>query len=197
MIRHSPACERNQGPILEVLGPLLARSTHVLEIAAGTGMHAVHMAPALPHLRWQPSDVSTRSLQSIRAWQALQPAENLAAPVALDVREADWPVEDIDAIFNANMIHISPWSVTEGLMSGAGRLLSAGGLLVMYGPYKLDGAHTAESNARFDQSLRAQDPSWGVRDLVAVMVLADSHGLDFEQRVQMPANNQIVVFRRR
>lgn len=197
MIQHSAACERNRGPILEVLQRLLRDATAVLEVSSGTGMHAVHMAAGLPHLSWQPSDLSAQALLSIQAWVELQPSPNLCTPVQLDVRAPVWPVATADAIFNANMIHIAPWAATEGLLLGAGRLLPTGGTLIMYGPYQIDGAHTSDSNARFDQSLRHRDPSWGIRDLERVMTLADSHGLDFSERVQMPANNQMVVFHRR
>jgi len=196
MIQHSAACERNKGPILEILQRVFSDSSRVLEIASGTGMHAVHMAQSLPHLVWQPTDTSTAAIDSIRAWCELQPSANLQAPIELDVRSEAWPVTAVDAIFNANMIHISPWATTEGLLAGASRVLPEGGLLAMYGPYKINGAHTAPSNAQFDQSLRARDPSWGVRNLEEVMTLAISHDLHFIERVQMPANNQVVVFRR-
>lgn len=196
MIQHSPACERNRGPILEVLQQLLAQSTAVLEVSSGTGMHAVHMAAGLPHLSWQPSDVSAQALQSIAAWAALQPTENLRPGIALDACAAEWRAGSIDAIFNANMTHIAPWAATEGLLAGAGRLLPPDGILVMYGPYRIDGAHTAPSNAQFDHSLQARDPSWGIRDLDRVVALAAEHGLTHTQRIQMPANNQIVVYRR-
>ena len=196
MIQHSAACERNRDPILSVLKRVLAPATSVLEVASGTGMHAVHMAAGLPHVHWQPSDFSDHALLSIAAWSELQPSPNLKPAIQLDVRDTYWPVQDIDAIFNANMIHISPWSVTEGLLAGAGRTLPAQGHLVMYGPYRINGAHTAESNARFDDSLKMRDPSWGIRDLEKVVALAGTHGLEFIERVQMPANNQIVVFER-
>jgi hypothetical protein len=196
VIQHSPACERNRDPILEALQRLLAQSTAVLEISSGTGMHAVHMAAGLPHLSWQPSDVSPQALQSIAAWAALQPADNLRPGIALDVCAASWPANHIDAIFNANMIHIAPWAATEGLLAGAGRLLPVDGTLIMYGPFRIDGAHTAPSNAQFDRSLRSQDPAWGIRDLERVVALAEEHGLTHTQRIQMPANNQIVVYRR-
>lgn len=196
MIQHSPACERNRDPILNVLQQVLADSTAVLEVSSGTGMHAVHMAAGLPHLTWQPSDISEHALLSIQAWSELQPATNLLPPVQLDVRDSEWPAEGIDAIFNANMIHISPWETSQGLMAGAGRLLPTGGRLVMYGPYRVDGEHTSVSNARFDASLRARDPSWGVRDLSEVKALALSHGLRFQSQVQMPANNLMVVYQR-
>ncbi len=197
MIQHSAACERNQAPILDILKTLFIDSSSVLEVSSGTGMHAVHMAAGLPHLQWQPSDISPHALLSIDAWRALQPAANLKAAVQLDVRSQEWDVDDFDAIFNANMIHIAPWEVTQGLLAGAGRLLPSGGLLVMYGPYKINGTHTAPSNARFDLSLQQRDPSWGVRDLAAVVELAAKNELDQVQLIAMPANNQMVVYRRR
>ncbi|HJL18151.1 MAG TPA: DUF938 domain-containing protein [Sandaracinaceae bacterium LLY-WYZ-13_1] len=197
----SAACERNRGPILEVLRAVLPDHGRVLEIAAGTGMHAVHFAARLPALDWQPTDADEAALASIAAWREAglrerPTSENLRPPLRLDVTAAEWPVDVADALFNANMIHISPWACTVGLFTGAARVLRAGAPMVLYGPYKLDGRHTAPSNARFDASLRARDPRWGVRDLDEVRRLAAEHGFAFERRVEMPANNQTVVFRR-
>lgn len=192
----SAACERNREPILEVLRSILPDRGLVLEIASGTGMHAAWFAPRLPHLEWQPSDADEEALASIEAWRRAEPSENLRPPVRLDVTLDVWPLREADAIFNANMIHISPFRCTLGLLRGAARLLNAGAPLVLYGPYKIGGAHTAPSNERFDASLRERDPSWGVRDLEAVREVAADHGFGFEDLVAMPANNHCVVFRK-
>jgi hypothetical protein len=159
-------------------------------------MHGVFFAPRLPQLEWQPSDADEVALASIEAWRRAEPSENLRPAVRLDVTASEWPLREADAIFNANMIHISPWACALGLLDGAARLLGEGAPLVLYGPFKIGGVHTAESNARFDRSLRARDPRWGVRDLDEVKAAAAERGFAFERRVEMPANNQIVVFRR-
>jgi len=168
----------------------------VLEIASGTGEHAIFFATAFPDLRWQPSDVDAESLASIAAWTQTEQTPNVCAPLPLDVAEHPWPVPVVDAIFSANMIHIAAWSVCLGLMRGAGAHLVEGGALVVYGPFKVGGAHTAPSNAAFDLDLRCRDASWGVRDLERVIEAARAQGLTFEERVEMPANNQTLVFRR-
>lgn len=193
--RSAPASERNREPIREVLVRELPASGDVLEIASGTGVHAVWFARAFPGLRWQPTDLSQIALDSIAAWREREGLDNLAEPLRLDVT-APWPVERVDAIFNANMIHISPFECAEALIAGAGRALSPGGPLIVYGPFKIDGAHTAESNARFDQSLRSRDPRWGVRDLEAIVALAEAVGLTLTARHEMPANNQTLVLRK-
>jgi 2-polyprenyl-3-methyl-5-hydroxy-6-metoxy-1,4-benzoquinol methylase len=194
----SPAAERNRGPILEVLRRVLPLSGTVLEIAAGSGQHAVWFARALPGIDWQPSDVSAEALASIAAWRDEEGPANLRAPVRLDVTGEDWPeAGTFDAIFCANMIHIAPWQACLGLLRGAGRHLSPRGTLVLYGPFRIAGEHTAPSNAAFDLDLRRRDPSWGVRDLDEVAREAERHGLVLEERVAMPANNQTVVFRAR
>src|SRR5262245_42400301 len=193
----SPAAARNRDPILAVLRRHLPAQGSVLEIASGTGEHAACFAPCLPHLVWQPSDVDPDALASIEAHRAAANAPNLRAPIALDVTAPEWPVTGADAIVSINMIHISPWTAAQGLMAGAARLLAVGGVLYLYGPFKENGEHTAPSNAAFDASLRARDPSWGVRDVGDVRALADKHGFDFVERVAMPANNLSLVFRRR
>lgn len=194
--RSAPAAERNREPILRVLERVLPARGTVLEIASGTGQHVVHFARALPDLVWQPSEYAADAFGSIEAWVRTEGLTNVRPPVVLDAASAAWPVQTVDAIFNANMIHIAPWAVCVGLMRGAGRHLAGGGVLVLYGPYKIDGAHTAPSNDAFDRDLRARDPSWGVRDLEAVVELARENGLAFEERVPMPANNQTLVFRK-
>jgi SAM-dependent methyltransferase len=153
-------------------------------------------ARELPALRWQPSDPSEAHLDSIRAWSAAAGADNIAPPVQLDVERAPWPVAHADAILNINMIHIAPWSAAEALFRGAARLLPPSGVLYMYGPFKRGGQHTAESNQRFDERLRSEDPRWGVRDLDDVQALAIAAGFSPAQVVQMPANNLSLVFRR-
>lgn len=192
----SAACERNRDPILEVLREELPGEGLVLEVSSGTGMHAVHFAARLPGVTWQPSDVDDAALASIAAWRDAEPSENLRAPVRLDVLEAAWPVDRADAVFNANMIHISPWPCALGLLEGAARLLSEGAPLILYGPYRVGGEHTAPSNQRFDASLRSRDPRWGVRDLDVVTEEARARGFTRERVAQMPANNLVVVFRR-
>jgi SAM-dependent methyltransferase len=193
----SPAVARNRDPILAVLRRHLPDHGTVLEIAAGTGEHAAYFAPQFPRLTWQPTDVDPDALASIEAHRIAANAPNLRTPIELDVTAAAWPVTQADAVISINMIHISPWAASQGLMSGAARLLPAGGLLYLYGPFKENGQHTAPSNAAFDASLRARDPSWGVRDTGDVRALADSHGFDFVERVAMPANNLSLVFKRR
>jgi SAM-dependent methyltransferase len=191
---HAAATERNRDPILEVLRRLLPRAGLVLEIASGTGQHVSYFAGALPTLRWQPSDASPAHLVSIAAWSS--GAENVAPPVLLDVEREPWPVAQADAILNINMVHIAPWSAAEALFRGATRLLPAGGLLYMYGPFKRGGAHTAPSNQLFDERLRGDDPRWGVRDVDDLGRLAAS-GFAPAEIVEMPANNLSLAFRRR
>jgi SAM-dependent methyltransferase len=197
----SDAVARNREPILAVLRRVLPMQgtvqPTVLEIASGTGEHAVHFAAALPHLIWQPTDLDAVARASIAAHRAAAQLPNLPAPLALDAAAAVWPVARADAVVAINMIHIAPWQATEGLMAGARRLLAPGGVLYLYGPYKENGRHTAPSNAAFDASLRARDPQWGVRDLDAVCALAAAHEFEFVERVAMPANNLSVVLRRR
>jgi len=193
---YSAACERNRDPILAVLREVFPDEGFALEIAAGTGMHSVHFAAAFEGLVWQPTDVDPGALASIEAWRVEEGTENLRSPIELDVTDEPWPVERADALLNANMIHISPYECTHALFRGAAAVLVEGAPMVLYGPYKIGGEHTAPSNERFDESLRARDPSWGVRDLEAVQELAADAGLTFERRVQMPANNLCVVFRR-
>jgi len=189
------APERNKRPILEVLERLLPASGTLLEVASGTGQHAAHFAQHLPRWTIQPSDVAPVNVVSIQAWVRDAGLPNLREPLQLDVNDADWPVAPLPAIFNANLIHIAPWEVAVGLVSGAARHLLPGGLLVMYGPFRVGGEHTAASNQTFDDSLRERDPRFGVRDLEAVVALAAPHGLELQERIEMPANNQTLVFR--
>ncbi|MBN3727750.1 DUF938 domain-containing protein [Burkholderia sp. Ac-20379] len=194
---HAPAAERNREPILAVLREVLPAQGTVLEIASGSGQHAVHFAAALPHLEWQPTDPDPAALASIAAWAADAALPNLRAPRQLDVRADRWPLDAADAVVCINMIHIAPWEAACALIAGAARVLDGGGVLLLYGPYRRNGEHTAPSNAAFDAQLRRRDPSWGVRDLEAVTELAQAAGFEPERVVEMPANNLCVAFRRR
>ena len=195
--RIAPATARNRDPILAVLRRVLPPAGTVLEIASGSGEHAVYFAAGLPHLAWQPTDRDPAALVSIEAYREAAPASNLLPPLALVVCEQPWPVSRIEAVVCINMVHISPWAAAQGLMAGAAELLAPGAILYLYGPFMEDGRHTAPSNAAFDASLKAQNSDWGVRDLGDVRNLADEHGFEFVERVAMPANNLSVVFRRR
>ncbi|MGV9009889.1 DUF938 domain-containing protein [Brevundimonas sp.] len=194
----SPAVARNTGPILEVLRAHLPARGAVLEIAAGSGEHAVAFARALPGLDWTPSDPSPEARASIAAWSEAAALPNLTAPLALDVLDkATWPQGPVQALVCINMIHISPWSATDALMRLAGQtLVQPGGLLILYGPFREADAPLAPSNAAFDDSLKARDPSWGLRDLDAVVEAARAEGLRLTLRREMPANNLMLLFRR-
>jgi cyclopropane fatty-acyl-phospholipid synthase-like methyltransferase len=191
----SPSTARNREPILEVLKPRLPASGLVLEIASGAGEHAVYNAASLPGLQWQPTDPSAEALASIAAWREHAGLANLMRPLQLDASDPDsWRVNCADAMVNINMIHISPWAATQGLMAGAGRLLPKGGPLILYGPYVEAEVETARSNLAFDDSLRSRNPAWGLRRLEDVKAEAAKHGLAFAERIAMPANNLMVVF---
>ena len=193
----SPAAARNAGPILKVLKAHMPQTGRVLEIAAGSGEHAVAFAGAMPGLDWTPSDPSPEARASIAAWAAAADLPNLRPPLALDVLDpATWPTEPLQAVVCINMIHISPWAATEGLMALAGRRLATGGLLVLYGPYREAEVPLAPSNAAFDDSLKARDPVWGLRDRETVTVAAKAEGLALTRRIAMPANNLMLLFRR-
>jgi hypothetical protein len=199
----APATQRNREPILEVLQQILPPSGTILEIASGTGEHAVFFAPPLAPRKWLPSDPNPLLRDSITAWIAECKSDNLYPPLDIDAQLPVWTVEKetftdspIVAIVNINMIHISPWSACLGLMSGAGRILPPGGILYLYGPYKQNGQHTAPSNAAFDESLRSQNPEWGVRNLEDVVEAAKAENLILQKVYQMPANNLSVVFKR-
>jgi SAM-dependent methyltransferase len=195
--RTSPSTARNRDPILGVLKQHLPKTGLVLEIAAGAGEHAVHNAAALPDLRWQPTDPSPEALASIAAWRDSAGLPNLLPPLPLDASNPDrWPVERADAIVTINMIHISPWTATQGLMKGAGRVLRDGGVLFLYGPYIESDIETAPGNLAFDLDLKARNPAWGIRHLDEVTALAAQHGLKLLDRVAMPANNLSLVFAR-
>jgi SAM-dependent methyltransferase len=189
---HNAAAERNRGPILEVLQRVLPATGRLLEIASGTGQHAAHFAAALPGWRWQPSDLDDAGFASIQAWTA--GLSNVLPPLRLDAACDGWSVGEVDAIYCANMIHIAPWEACLGLLRGAARCLVPQGLLILYGPYRIGGEHTAPSNAAFDADLQRRDAAWGVRDLEAVAEAARAHGLALRERIAMPANNQMLVF---
>lgn len=194
---HSPAAERNRDPILAVLRKHLPDSGIVLEVASGTGQHAVYFARALPRITWQPSEPDTDRCAAVRARVEAAGLANIKDPMDLDVTAKSWPVEGpFDALYCANLIHIAPWAVAEGLMRGAGKYLAPGGRMVLYGPFKMDGRHTAPSNAEFDKNLKARNPSWGVRDMEMVETLAADNGLTLTETVPMPANNFCLVFER-
>lgn len=195
--QHAPATLRNREPIAAVLARELPASGTVLEIAAGTGEHAVFFAGMFPALAWQPTDPSDEALASIAAYRAEYAGDNLAAPVLLDAAVPEgWPVAAADAIVCINMVHISPWQATQGLFRGAAQILgSSGGPLILYGPYIEQGVETAASNLEFDASLKARNPAWGLRDAEALDALAASHGMARSARYAMPANNIILVYR--
>jgi len=198
--KHAPAALRNRDPILALLKQVLPAEGTVIEVAAGTGQHAVYFAPALAPRVWLPSDPEAENIASIDGWRRDEPADNLRKPIALDVTEAVWPVESdppeppISAIVAINLVHIAPWAAAEGLMAGAGRILPAGGVIALYGPFMVEGAHTADSNAAFDEHLKAQDPAWGLRDVADVIALAEREGLAHRRTEEMPANNLCLVF---
>ena len=194
--KFAPATARNRDPIMAVLLPWLQQGATVLEVASGSGEHAVHMAAARPDINWQPTDPDSSSRDSIAAWIAHSGLPNIRPPLALDVCAVPWPVDRADLILCCNMIHIAPWDAAVALIGGAGRILSDEGVLFLYGPYKRDGAHTAPSNAAFDDSLRSRNPDWGIRDLEAVEDQATANGLTLADVVAMPANNFCVIFRK-
>jgi SAM-dependent methyltransferase len=193
--RSSPSVLRNRDPILAVLRRVLPSRGLVLEIASGSGEHVVHFARALPELDWQPSDPSAEARASIAAWIASEGMANVRAPIEFDAACSPWPAARADAIVAINMVHISPWAATLGLMALAGRMLPAGGVVYLYGPYRQEGVPFAESNAAFDADLRRRNPAWGIRDVADVAAVAEANGLALEEIVVMPANNLSLVFR--
>lgn len=195
--QHAPAADRNRGPILSVLQEVLPARGTVLEVASGTGQHAVHFAAKLPGITWQPTDANPDAVASIEAWRQELALVNLRAPLRLDVTTDAWPMPgDLVAIVCINMIHIAPWRAAEALLEGAGRLLPEGGALILYGPFFRDDVQTAQSNLDFDAGLRARDPFWGVRRLEDVAAAAAARGLGLERTIDMPSNNMTVLFRK-
>lgn len=194
--RSAPAAIRNRDPILEVLRTELPPRGLVLEIASGTGEHVIHFARHLPDLTFQPSDPDADARQSIAGWIADSRLANIRPPLALDAAAASWPLDRADAIVCINMIHISPWQSSEGLVASAAALLGTGAPLCLYGPYRRRGVPTVASNEAFDESLRSRNPAWGLRVLEDVAELAATHGFTLARVAEMPANNLTVVFRR-
>jgi SAM-dependent methyltransferase len=201
----APAFHRNHEAIWTVLAPFLAgKSGDVVETGSGTGQHAVDFARRNPEITWWPSDLNERHLKSIAAWRAHAGLTNVRPPLRIDLSDPAWCPELHDgsgpgkllAVFCANVIHIAPWRVAEGLFAGAGRYLRADGRLFLYGPFKQEGQYIAASNAVFDASLRERDPEWGVRDISDLEKLADAAGLLLTGRAEMPANNLTLVFER-
>ena len=192
----SPAAERNKAPILDAIRSRLPEAGVVLEIASGTAQHVVYFARTVPKLIWQPTDADDELRAAAAERIRVAGLGNVRAPLRLDVLAADWPPMNADAIVCINMIHIAPWSATKGLMDGAARLLRRGSPLFLYGPYKRGGRHTATSNEAFDESLRARNPEWGVRDLDDVERCAEQYGFALVDVVTMPANNLTVIFER-
>jgi len=190
---YSESCEKNREPILAVLNGIFAARKRVLEIASGTGQHAVYFGRALPHLVWQTSE-REQNLAGIRAWLDEAQLPNLPAPLALDVNDARWPVAGVDAIFNANTVHIISWPEVERLFAHIARAIAPGGCVCFYGPYNYGGNFTSESNARFDAWLKSRDPDSGVRDFEAINRLAASHGLELLRDIAMPSNNRMLVW---
>ena len=202
LLQHSPAAERNQGPILAQLHTLLGPAGRALEVASGTGQHAAHFAAALPGWQWQPTDQQATHFGAIAGWAAYCGAANVLPPRRLDVLRKPWPDDgpafgaEFDLVFCANMLHIAPWACCAGLMQGAARHLAPGGLLVTYGPYLEDSVPTAPSNVGFDTSLRVQNSAWGLRRIEDVAATAASAGLVLLQRHALPANNLLLAWGR-
>jgi hypothetical protein len=194
--RHAPATLRNRDAIAAVLAGELPAAGLVLEVASGSGEHIVHFAARFPALDWQPSDPDLAALTSIAAWAEDARLANLHPPVRLDAAAPDWPIGRADALLCINMLHISPWAATLGLMAGAKRRLAAAAPLIFYGPFIEPEVPTAPSNIAFDESLRARDPGWGLRNTRAVIAAAAAQGFRLTRRVEMPANNLMLVFRR-
>jgi SAM-dependent methyltransferase len=193
--RSAPAALRNREPIAEVLDGWLPQRGLVLEIASGTGEHAVHFARRFPRLDWQPSDLDETALASIDAWRRESGLGNLRAPIRIDAASSDWPIEGADAVLSINMVHISPWASALGLLQGAARLLAAGAPLILYGPWLEEGVEPAASNLAFDADLKQRNSEWGLRTVESFAAAARDAGFDLEERRPTPANNMILLFR--
>jgi SAM-dependent methyltransferase len=194
--RSAPAALRNREPIADVLAGWLPPSGLVLEIASGTGEHAIYFAQRFPDLHWQPSDVHPSALSSIEAWRGEAQLPNVLAPLALDAASTDWPIDRADAILSINMVHISPWTSALGLLSGARRLLAPAAPLIMYGPWLKGDVDTVPSNLEFDADLKRRDPEWGLRRVEDFAKAAEERGLGLEATRAMPANNLMLLLRR-
>jgi hypothetical protein len=193
--RSAPAALRNREPIAEMLEQWLPESGLVLEIASGTGEHAVHFAGRFPRLEWQPSDLHADALASIRAWRAEAGLPNMREPLTIDASSASWPIDEADAVLSINMVHISPWTSALGLLDGAARILSPRAPLIMYGPWIKDDVPTAPSNLAFDADLKRRDPAWGLRR-VEDFAAAGERGLRLIETRPVPANNMMLLLRR-
>ena len=191
---YAESSEKNKAPILAVLREIFAERRRVLEIASGTGQHAVHFGRELPHLTWQPSELR-QNLAGIQAWLDEAQLPNVLTPLAIDVNDERWPVSSVDAIFNANTVHIISWPEVERMFAHIALIIEPGGYLCLYGPYNYGGKFTSESNARFDAWLKSRNPDSGVRDFEAIDRLAASHGLALLRDIEMPSNNRILVWR--
>ncbi len=195
MRQFSEACERNKGPILDAIKPYLQHSNEVLEIGSGTGQHAVWFAEAMPHLTWHTTDLRENH-PSIIAWVETSELPNLRKPRTLDVGQSVWPVNQVDAIFTANTCHIMPWERVRDMFQGANRVLKPGGHLLIYGPFKVNGEYTSESNKEFDASLKQRDPESGLRDYDDMNRAARHNGFSLIQRHEMPANNMLLAYQK-
>lgn len=193
--RSAPAAARNREPIAEVLAEWLPPAGVVLEIASGSGEHALHFAERFPNLVWQPSDIHQDALSSIAAWRSQSAPNNILCPLELDAASDDWPIDRANAVVSINMVHISPWNSALGLIAGAARILDPGAPLILYGPWLQDGVEPAPSNLAFDQQLRGRDPEWGLRRVEGFDAAASEQGFRLEQTRAMPANNLMLLFR--
>ncbi|NUT00520.1 MAG: DUF938 domain-containing protein [Sphingomonas sp.] len=193
--RSAPAASRNREPIAEVLADWLPPKGTVLEVASGTGEHAIWFADRFPNLVWQPSDAHPAALASIAAWREAAGLPNVREPLVIDAGWSDWPVENADAVLNINMAHISPWDASLGLIAGAARVLPIGGGLILYGPWLKDGIETALSNLAFDADLKSRDSSWGLRRVDDFAAAAAGEGFTLDEWRQMPANNLMMRFK--
>lgn len=192
--RYAPATERNRNAIADILNDVLPASGLVLEIASGTGEHIVHFAQKFPQVEWQPSDPDPAALASIAAWAADSVTENILPPILIDA-STHWPVDHADALICINMVHISPWAATLGLLKNAARILPVGRILYLYGPYRRRDVSTAPSNEQFDSSLKDRNPDWGLRFVEDLAAEASIVGMSLERLIEMPANNLSLIFR--
>jgi len=192
---YAPACDKNKKPILDVLKKVFDKPCEVVEVGSGTGQHAVYFAENLPHLIWQPTDQSVY-LSGISLWVDAAGLKNIRAPLELDVRQNDWPVERVEALFSANTLHIMSWKSVEIFYERLGCYLQSGAKFCSYGPFNINGQFTSESNATFDQWLKERDPLSGIRDLEALVALGEKVGLILEENRPLPANNRLLVWRK-
>lgn len=195
--RSAPAALRNREPIAQVLSEWLPERGLVLEIASGTGEHALYFAKRFPGLEWQPSDLHPDALGSIAAWRTAAAVPNLREPIVVDASASEWPVEQAEALLSINMVHISPWRAALGLLDGAARILPPGGPLILYGPWLSDDVPTADSNVAFDADLKRRDPSWGLRRVELFAAAGAERGLELVETRAMPANNRMLLLSRR